>query len=487
MQQNTRQRNFVAAHSDFTKDSYQYDIIPLDINALNEDTRSPKFETLVPVPEEDTVLPEASFEAVPEDIIKISDFAHGRDIKDEKMSQPSIVQDLLNDHEAQGHIMEKKESPKKILGSQPVYKTVPWKQVLYIRSPTLRLHEEIKLFCSCLQPTEEEEKARNDALDRIQEVVKALWPDSRLALFGSFATGLYLPTSDIDAVILDSKCGDIRQGLKVLGKALSKKGIAIDIQTILKARVPIIKFEEKESGYQFDISFDAYNGPEAADNVRTLGKLIPAMSSLTMVLKVFLQQRDLNEVYSGGIGSYALLVMVANFLQTHWSRYSGNNGEIETNLGELLLDFFRLHGRALKPEVVGLSCSNGGKFFKKRSKSFHYSERPELPAVQDPNDVDNDLGKNSYNAGKVRMAFDYAYTRLLASIKPGESMLQRIIRLDPIIFSRYRGSDDPQVEVEKYLGKSKETLGTKRAKSQQRKQPQNLKKTKTKQVRKNGN
>lgn len=33
-------------------------------------------------------------------------------------------------------------------------------------------------------------------------------------------------------------------------------------QVISKAKVPIIKFEEAESGYNFDISFDVANGPE---------------------------------------------------------------------------------------------------------------------------------------------------------------------------------------------------------------------------------
>jgi non-canonical poly(A) RNA polymerase PAPD5/7 len=34
-----------------------------------------------------------------------------------------------------------------------------------------------------------------------------------------------------------------------------------------------------------------------------------------MVLKQFLLQRDLNEVYTGGIGSYSLILMIVSFLQ----------------------------------------------------------------------------------------------------------------------------------------------------------------------------
>jgi hypothetical protein len=45
----------------------------------------------------------------------------------------------------------------------------------------------------------------------------------------------------------------------------------------------------------FDISFDASNGPQAAENVKVLMSRLPAMRPLILVLKVFLQQRELNE------------------------------------------------------------------------------------------------------------------------------------------------------------------------------------------------
>ena len=61
-----------------------------------------------------------------------------------------------------------------------------------------------------------------------------------------------------------------------------------------------------------------------------------------------------DQVYSGGIGSYALLVMVAAFLMLHPSRQEGGQGESST--GVLLLDFFRLFGRVLNMNAVGISC-----------------------------------------------------------------------------------------------------------------------------------
>lgn len=62
-------------------------------------------------------------------------------------------------------------------------------------------------------------------------------------------------------------------------------------------------------------------------------------------------------MYQGGIGSYALLVMVAAFLLLHPSRGgSGGDQGLEANVGVLLLDFLRLYGRSLNTTDVGVSC-----------------------------------------------------------------------------------------------------------------------------------
>ena len=41
----------------------------------------------------------------------------------------------------------------------------------------------------------------------------------------------------------------------------------------------------------------------------------PALPYLTFVLKQFLVNRDLNEVFSGGISSYTVVLMIVSFFQ----------------------------------------------------------------------------------------------------------------------------------------------------------------------------
>ena len=321
-----------------------------------------------------------------------------------------------------------------------------------LKSPLVRLHAEIVDFCRFLEPTAAEAAARAAAVERVRAVVMGIWPEARFEVHGSFATGMYLPSSDIDAVILDSGCKSPATCLKALATCLSRKGMATKIQLIAKARVPIVKFEERPSGFQFDISFDVANGPASAEIVRANMRRFPALRPLTTVLKAFLQQRALNEVYTGGIGSYALLCMVMAHLQLHdasatasaWAGESGGDAAAEGCLGVLLIDFFELYGRRINTDDVGVSCRGGGRFFAKRDKEWTDAGRPFLLAIEDPQDPTNDLGRNSYAARQVKSAFEHAFTLMTAPVVDREDfLLRRIVRMDPKTLRARKPPEEP--------------------------------------------
>ena len=56
------------------------------------------------------------------------------------------------------------------------------------------LHEEIEDFYNYMSPTPEEHELRFNVVRRIEKVVLSLWPQAKVEIFGSFRTGLYLPT-----------------------------------------------------------------------------------------------------------------------------------------------------------------------------------------------------------------------------------------------------------------------------------------------------
>ncbi|CAL5341950.1 hypothetical protein CsSME_00026433 [Camellia sinensis var. sinensis] len=309
------------------------------------------------------------------------------------------------------------------------------------KSPMLQLHKEILDFCEFLSPTPEEQASRNAAVECVFDVVRYIWPNSKVEVFGSFKTGLYLPTSDIDVVILGSDIKTPQIGLQALARALSQRGIAKKIQVIAKARVPIVKFVEKRSGVAFDISFDLQNGPKAAEFIKNAVSKMPPLRPLCLILKVFLQQRELNEVYTGGIGSYALLAMLIAMLRS----LSEQQAYPEHNLGILLVNFFDIYGRKLNTSDIGVSCNGEGTFFLKSSRGFTVKGRPFLLSIEDPQAPENDIGKNSFSYFQVRSAFAMAFstltnTKTILSLGPNRSILGTIIRPDPVLLERKGGS-----------------------------------------------
>ncbi|KAL6615775.1 hypothetical protein ACP70R_038045 [Stipagrostis hirtigluma subsp. patula] len=346
------------------------------------------------------------------------------------------------------------------------------------RSPMLQLHKEILDFCDFISPSAEEQSSRAAAVQAVSDVVKHIWPQCKVEVFGSFRTGLYLPTSDIDVVIFESRVKTPQVGLYALAKALSQKGVAKKIQVIAKARVPIVKFVERKSGIAFDISFDVDGGPQAADFIKDAVKKLPALRPLCMILKVFLHQRELNEVYTGGIGSYALLTMLITHLQLVWGGKDilGYRQSKEHNLGILLVKFFDFYGRKLNHWDVGISCNSARTFFLKSDKDFVNLDRPHLLSIQDPMAPDNDIGKNSFNyfnllwndlflvlfdsrwamyglfghyllppvptgTERVKSAFSKAYSvltdaNLITSLGPNRSILGTIVRPDSVLLDR---------------------------------------------------
>ena len=86
------------------------------------------------------------------------------------------------------------------------------------------------------------------------------------------------------------------------------------------------------------------------------------MKYLVLVLKQFLLQRDLNEVFTGGISSYSLILMTVSFLQTHPRLEAVLPG---SNLGVLLIEFFELYGKRFNYFNTAIRVRDGGGYVRR--------------------------------------------------------------------------------------------------------------------------
>ncbi|KAL5021958.1 hypothetical protein ScPMuIL_001113 [Solemya velum] len=312
----------------------------------------------------------------------------------------------------------------------------PWKPKKKIYTPSIvGLHEEIKDFYEYMSPTPEEASMRTEVVQRIQSVIKVIWPEADVQIFGSFRTGLYLPTSDIDLVVF-GKWNSLP--LFTLKKALLDKKITdeANIKVLDKASVPIVKLTDLLTEIKVDISFNMTNGVKSANLIKQFMEEYPNLKYLVLVFKQFLLQRDLNEVFTGGISSYSLILLSVSFLQLH-PRIDATDPK--ANLGVLIIEFFELYGRNFNYLKTGIRIKSGGAYVPKEviQKDMDSGHRPSLLCIEDPLTPGNDIGRSSYGAMQVKQAFEYAYLALTYTVAPqnayllkgNQSILGRIVRV----------------------------------------------------------
>lgn len=71
------------------------------------------------------------------------------------------------------------------------------------------------------------------------------------------------------------------------------------IRVLDKASVPIVKLTDRVTQVKVDISFNMQSGVQSAELIKDYKRQYPVLSKLVLVLKQFLLQRDLNEVFTG--------------------------------------------------------------------------------------------------------------------------------------------------------------------------------------------
>jgi len=162
-------------------------------------------------------------------------------------------------------------------GAPEVPRLPPWTQVARAKfgarsRPThaalLKLHEEILEFWDMVRETKAEAEEAGGALDAMTAALKESNGDqAELRVFGSRVYGLALPWADWDVTIVRSRRGK-KETLTALAAALRRSTDFVEVQPILKARVPIVKCRHAATGIELDVSCGEASGCRSAAAVR---------------------------------------------------------------------------------------------------------------------------------------------------------------------------------------------------------------------------
>jgi len=305
----------------------------------------------------------------------------------------------------------------------------PWlrRETMRIQDVFLFLHNEILDFVEFVSQTPAELEIRRQVVRTIKDLILRCYPDAKVMVFGSTATGLNLPNSDIDLLVYNPQVREHTMISKITD-ALVRADACRSIDPIKHAKVPIIKLQDKKHGVNVDISFNRTNGVYCVKLVKELLQKYPEMRPLLIVLKCFLKSRQLNEPYHGGVGSFLLTMMLCAFLQRQYKL-----GETDyMDLGKHLVDFFEFYGAKFNYEDVGISIREEGFFFRKEDRGWQQYDdkgRGRL-CLENPQDPEVDIGGSAYNIKRVQRAFQHAYDTLVFNNSNSVSILKLIITSD---------------------------------------------------------
>lgn len=281
--------------------------------------------------------------------------------------------------------------------------TVPWlsDETSEIKNPNTRLHNEIIEFYDYIRPSKEDHKKRVQICQTLKDILEGAIKDAYLIPFGSFATQLYLPTSDIDLGLIsevDDEIELIRKTREVLGRHEDRFE---NIQCVLKAKVRLIKFIDTKTKIELDMSFNQVNGLQNINEVDKALKIHPEIKYLVMVMKMFLKQRRMHETFTGGIGSFLLFCMILAFVRWHKKdmeeRYNDIYSVNEIALGDILLRFLRFYG-SFKINDDAIHMIDGGSIRKKESTDLEFQ-------LFSPFEPERNIGGQSFKIKEIFAVF----------------------------------------------------------------------------------
>ena len=286
------------------------------------------------------------------------------------------------------------------------------------------LHEEIEAYYRTVQPTPESHSLRLNLLQKVRLLVNSLWPEARVEPFGSFASGLYLPTSDMDIVILGQWEVLPLRTMESSLESLAKPGSV----EVINATVPIVKFCDLDSYISVDISFNCLGGIQAAQVIKIFKQQFPILPQLVCIIKQFLLERDLSQVFTGGLSSYAVTILVISFLQLH-----PRTDPCSDNLGVLLIELLHLYGHDFNYGSLAISIRDGGQLLQKTDMlpDPNINQRwadVEGFAIEDPLQPLKDIARGTFNGEIIKNAFALAYRRLVSRTRCRPRMLDSIVR-----------------------------------------------------------
>ena len=261
------------------------------------------------------------------------------------------------------------------------------------------------------------EEINKKIIDKIQNNINKINRNYKAKLYGSRATNLCLMWSDVDIVICNEKrnmktkeeinkeeieTDDVKEEINYdfldkLNEILNNDtSFDESIKYLNKAKVPIIKVKTTKEfdNVMIDITLQTKDhfGLKCVNLVKKLMKEYDTLEILLFPLKTMLKISGLNDPYNGGLSSYALILMIVNFLEYQKLKKKETSKD---KIGDLFYDFLFFYGGRMDTNHVDINNINNNMKINKTPFIF----------ISDPLNNKNNVAKASFKFIEVKFIF----------------------------------------------------------------------------------
>ena len=236
------------------------------------------------------------------------------------------------------------------------------------------LHNSIEEYYNILEEALViQRKIKNELFNYFSSIIKIVYKNTNILIYGSSLYNLDIDTSDLDLSISSKE--DINlSDLELYLKENNNNNQYISVNGIFTASVPVIKIEIdylklendeitrlykilKDTVYykkcynsadndymnktNIDISLNSINNKQIEFIKDSLNEY-PEMRPIIKILKKILQLKNMNNSYHGGMSSYCLFLLIFSYMKFYHNKINVNKIK-EINLGSLLIEILTFY------------------------------------------------------------------------------------------------------------------------------------------------
>lgn len=317
-----------------------------------------------------------------------------------------------------------------------------------------QLSREIDAFYSYSQPNEREKRAAELALQDISAAIERVDQNIKIDVVGSRATGLALPMSDIDlnisttssssnTLVAKSLLTNVARSLATVGR---NTGLFRSLTTRLRPKIPLVTGRHACTHLEFQVQSTVDVCLSLQQTMSFINEF-PTLRQLFVLLKQMLTMRGLNLGAEQGLSSYPLLVMIVAALKFSEGKFDRRDAGAhliffldmysDIDFTTTAISFSPLqyvikrhphsstlpHLRSAVPAPDSVAVGSNDSEHENQdvdARRRFATIKPNaefLMCLQDPANLQNDLGKAAYRIREVQTSFIRFREELRAGLK----------------------------------------------------------------------